>query len=161
MPVGVYGGRRAVMETVAPLGPVYQAGTLAGNPVAMAAGRAMLDRLTPEVYRTLERVGAALEALLMRLAEEQGVRPFTVQRIGSMLGIFFASVPIVDDRGAEKTDRVRYARFFHAALDRGVYLPPSALETTFACAAIRSSDLARATGAFRAGFSVAARGGGP
>jgi len=158
LPVGAYGGRRDVMETVAPLGPVYQAGTLSGNPLAMAAGQATLDRLTPEVYRNLERAGASLEERLVRLAEEERVRPFTVQRVGSMLGLFFAPGPIVDDRGAEKTDRARYARFFHAALDRGVYLPPSALETTFVSSRIRPRDLLRAEAGLREGFR-AARGG--
>ncbi|MGA8302673.1 MAG: glutamate-1-semialdehyde 2,1-aminomutase [Thermoplasmata archaeon] len=152
LPIGVYGGRREVMETVAPLGPVYQAGTLSGHPLAMAAGTAMLDRLTPEVYRTLGETGAGLEEILVRSAEEERVRPFTLQRVGSMLGLFFAPGPIVDDRGAERSNRVRYARFFHAALDRRVYLPPSALETTFVSAAIRTRDLVRAEAAFRAGF---------
>jgi glutamate-1-semialdehyde 2,1-aminomutase len=160
MPIGVYGGRREVMETVAPLGPVYQAGTLSGHPLAMAAGRAVLDRLTPAIYHSLERVGASLEERLVRSAEEERVRPFTVQRVGSMLGLFFAPGPIVDDRGAERSDRRRYARFFHAVLDRGVYLPPSALETTFVSAAIRPRDLDRAEPAFRAGFRAARQGGG-
>ncbi|MGC2289341.1 MAG: glutamate-1-semialdehyde 2,1-aminomutase [Thermoplasmata archaeon] len=155
MPVGAYGGRRKVMETVAPLGPVYQAGTLSGNPVAMAAGAAMLDRLTPPVYRHLETIGASLEERLVRFAREAGVNPFTVQRIGSMLGLFFAEGPIVDDRGAARSDRARFARFFHSALDHGVFLPPSPLETTFLSAAMRSRDLDRADEAFRAGFRAA------
>lgn len=155
MPVGAYGGRRKVMETVAPLGPVYQAGTLSGNPVAMAAGAAMLDRLTPPVYRHLETIGASLEERLVRFAREAGVDPFTVQRIGSMLGLFFAEGPIVDDRGAARSDRARFARFFHSALDHGVFLPPSPLETTFLSAAMRSRDLDRADEAFRAGFRAA------
>ena len=155
MPIGVYGGRREVMETVAPLGPVYQAGTLSGHPLAMAGGRAMLDRLTPAVYRQLERTGATLEGMLESLAEEERVDPFTLQRVGSMLGLFFASGPIVDDRGAERSNRARYSRFFHATLDHGVYLPPSALETTFVSAAIRPSDLRRAEVALRAGFRAA------
>jgi glutamate-1-semialdehyde 2,1-aminomutase len=158
MPIGVYGGRRAVMETVAPLGPVYQAGTLSGHPLAMAAGRAMLDRLTPGVYRTLERTSASLEETLRELAEAERVRPFTVQRVGSMLGLFFAPGPIVDAPGAERSDRRRYAPFFHAILDRGIYLPPSALETTFVSAAIRPRDLLLAEGALRAGFRAARRG---
>ncbi|EQD73345.1 Aminotransferase class-III [mine drainage metagenome] len=152
LPVGVYGGRRAVMETVSPLGPVYQAGTLSGNPLAMAAGIAMLDRLTSAVYRTLERTGAALERSLVDGAEQERVRPFRVQRVGSMVGLFFAGGPIRDLADAERSDRARYARFFHAALDRGVYLPPSPLETTFASAAMRPADLERAARAFRAGF---------
>ena len=155
MPVGVYGGRRAVMETVAPLGPVYQAGTLSGHPLAMAAGRAMLDRLTPGVYRALETAGASLEAMLERCADEERVRPFTVQRVGSMLGLFFAPGPIRDAAAAERSDRARYARFFHAALDRGVYFPPSALETTFVSAAMRPRDLEQYEAALRQGFRSA------
>ncbi len=155
MPVGAYGGRREVMEVVAPLGPVYQAGTLSGNPVAMAAGRAMLDRLTPSTYATLDRLGAQLRELLLRGADECGVAAFTVNRVGSMLGLFFATGPVRDRQDAERSDRDRYARFFHAALDRGVYLPPSALETTFVSAAVRTRDLTEADVAFRAGFRAA------
>jgi glutamate-1-semialdehyde 2,1-aminomutase len=155
LPVGVYGGRREVMEMVAPLGPVYQAGTLSGNPIAMAAGSAMLDRLTPTVYRGLERNGAALEEQLRSFAEEARVRPFTLQRVGSMLGVFFANGPVTDDRDAQRSDRARYARFFHGALDHGIYLPPSALETTFLSSAIRRSDLERAEPGWRAAFRAA------
>jgi glutamate-1-semialdehyde 2,1-aminomutase len=155
MPVGAYGGRRAIMETVAPLGPVYQAGTLSGNPVAMAAGAAMLDRLRPAVYRRLEQIGASLQEGLLRWAEEERSPPITVQRVGSMLGIFFAKGPIVDDRDAARSNRRRYSRFFHSVLDHGVYLPPSPLETTFVSAAIRPADLDRAERAFRAGFRAA------
>lgn len=158
MPIGVYGGRRKVMETVAPLGPVYQAGTLSGHPLAMAAGKATLRRLTPDVYRKLERTSAELEETLVRLAEARQVRPFCLNRVGSMLGLFFAAGPILDDRDAARTDRARYARFFHACLDAGLYLPPSALETTFVSAAIGPAHLARAQGGLRAGFDAAARG---
>jgi glutamate-1-semialdehyde 2,1-aminomutase len=157
MPVGVYGGRRDVMETVAPLGPVYQAGTLSGHPLAMAAGAAMLDRLTPAIYRRLERTGSALESMVTRLAAGERDLPFTAQRVGSMLGLFFTPGPVTDARGAERADPRRYARFFHATLDRGVYLPPSALETTFVSAAVDRRDLARAEPAFRAGFQAASR----
>lgn len=158
LPIGVYGGRRKVMEMVAPLGPVYQAGTLSGHPLAMAAGKETLDLLTPGVYLGLERTSAALDEAIVRLAEQERVRRFTLQRVGSMLGLFFATGPILDDRGAEKTDRVRYARFFHAALDGGIYLPPSALETTFVSAAIHPHDLALAEKSLRAGFRAARTG---
>jgi glutamate-1-semialdehyde 2,1-aminomutase len=158
MPIGVYGGRRELMETVAPLGPVYQAGTLSGHPLAMAAGSAMLDRLVPGVYRTLERAGASLESEAVAASEAEGVDPFTVQRVGSMLGLFFARRPIADDRDALRTNRVRYARFFHAVLDRGVCLPPAPLETTFASAALRPTDLTGLGQIFRAGFRAAAGG---
>ncbi len=157
MPVGVYGGRREIMATVAPLGPVYQAGTLSGHPLAMAAGAATLDRLTPSVYRRLERTARALEGILVAQAEAAELRPFTIQRAGSMLGLFFADGPIADDRDADRSDRRRYARFFHAALDRGVYLPPSALETTFVSAAISDRDLERAAPALAAAFAAGGR----
>ncbi len=158
LPIGAYGGRREVMETVAPLGPVYQAGTLSGHPLAMAAGLATLARLSPATYRSLDRIGASLEAMLRDAAEAARVAPFTVQRAGSMLGTFFAPGPVVDETTARRSDRSRYARFFHAALDRGVYLPPSPLETAFASAAIRPADLARARTALFAAMR-AARGG--
>jgi glutamate-1-semialdehyde 2,1-aminomutase len=155
MPVGAYGGRRKIMDVVAPLGPVYQAGTLSGNPLAMAAGAAMLDRLGPTVYRDLERAGADLEERLRRVADEVGVAPVTVQRVGSMVGLFFAPGPVTNAEEAERSDRARYARFFHAALDGGVYLPPSALETTFVSAATRPGMIRRAEPALRAAFHAA------
>ncbi len=158
MPIGVYGGRKEILETVAPLGPVYQAGTLSGHPLAMAAGAATLDALTAETYRTLERTGRALEESLVGAAEEERLAPFVVQRVGSMLGLFFAEPPLLTYEAAERTDRARYARFFHAVLDEAVYLPPSALETAFVSTAVGPRDLARAEPAFRAGFR-AARGG--
>lgn len=160
MPIGVYGGRKELLETVAPLGPVYQAGTLSGHPLAMAAGAATLDALTAGTYRALERTGRALEESLGRLAEEERLAPFVVQRVGSMLGLFFAEPPPLTYEEAERTDRARYARFFHTALDQGVYLPPSALETAFVSTAVGPRDLARAETAFRAGFR-AARAGSP
>jgi glutamate-1-semialdehyde 2,1-aminomutase len=157
MPVGAYGGRRKVMEMVAPEGPVYQAGTLSGNPVAMAAGTAMLGELTPAVYRRLERTSALLESELVELAEQERVAPFVVQRRGSMVGLFFAPGPIWDDRAALASDGARYRRFFHRVLDGGVYLPPSPLETTFVSTAVDAGDLRSARPVFRSGF-VAARG---
>lgn len=155
MPVGAYGGRAELMDCVAPVGPVYQAGTLSGNPVAMAAGLAMLKELTPAVYRRLERTGRTLAEELEDLASEEGARPFHVTRVGSMLGLFFAPGPVTDLAGAERSDRRRYARFFHRALDQGIYLPPSAFETTFVSAAITPPDLARALPGFRAAFRQA------
>lgn len=155
MPVGAYGGREDVMRSVAPLGPVYQAGTLAGNPVAMAAGAAMLSLLTPALYPRLERTSALLAETLEDLASEEGARPFRVARVGSMLGLFFATAPVRNLDDAKKSDRARYARFFHHALDGGVYLPPSAFETTFVSAAITEEDVARAVPAFRSAFRAA------
>lgn len=158
MPVAAYGGRRRWMDLLAPLGPVYQAGTLAGNPLGMAAGLAVLGALTPATYRHLERTGAELGGRLETLADAEGARPFTLVRRGSMLGLFFTPGPVEDFAAARATDRERYARFFHAALDGGVYLPPSALETTFVSVAVRAPDIARAWPAFRRAFRAARAG---
>jgi glutamate-1-semialdehyde 2,1-aminomutase len=123
------------MELVAPAGPVYQAGTLSGNPLAMAAGLATLDVLDePEVWARAERwaVGAAMA--LSQAAARAGV-PLTVQRVGTMLTPFFADRAIGNFADARSTDRPAYSRFFHAMLERGVYLPPSAFEAAFTSAA--------------------------
>ena len=158
MPVAAYGGRRAVMEVVAPVGPVYQAGTLAGNPVAMAAGIATLDALTASRYRRLEETSRLLERVLVESAAELRAEPFTVQRAGSMLGLFFAPGPLTNVEEAETTDRARYARFFHVALDRGIYLPPSALETAFVSMATGPAEVERAAAALRAAFRASREG---
>ncbi len=157
LPVAAYGGPRRWMELLAPLGPVYQAGTLSGNPIAMAAGLATLAELTPRTYRALEATSTRLEESLVRLAGEASAGPFTVQRVGSMLGLFFADGPIGDASAAARTDRGRYARFFHAALDAGLYLPPSPLETTFVSAAMTPADVDRASEGFLAAFRAARR----
>ncbi len=136
MPVGAYGGRRDVMETVAPLGPVYQAGTLAGSPVAMAAGAATLDALTPAVYRRLDRTSAEIARSWTERAGAAGVDDLQLARVGSLLGVAFAEGSPRTYEAALAVDRRRYARFFHAMLAEGVYLPPSPLETTFVSAAI-------------------------
>ena len=155
LPVGAYGGRKEILETVAPLGPVYQAGTLAGNPVVMAAGAAVLDALTPAVYRRLERSSARIAGRWTEIAREEGVRGFFVPRVGSMLGLFFGPEPPRNYADAMGVDRKRYARFFHAMLDRGVYLPPSPLETTFVSAAIGPREIDRLERAAREGFRLA------
>ena len=129
LPVGAYGGAREVMRHVAPLGGVYQAGTLSGNPLAVAAGLATLKALrAPGVYGRLEALGARLEAGLRRAAA--GV-PLTVNRVGSMLTAFFTAGPVTDYASARGADTARYARFFHAMLARGVYLAPSQFEAAF------------------------------
>jgi glutamate-1-semialdehyde 2,1-aminomutase len=141
LPVAAYGGRRDVMEVVAPIGPVYQAGTLAGNPVAMAAGLATFARLDQELYSRLERVAASAARSILRSAEEQGVEGFTLVRRGSMLGLFFLDRPPRNEAEATQTDRARFTRFFRAALDEGIYLPPSPLETSFLSAAWVDRDV--------------------
>lgn len=157
LPIGAYGGRREIMEHLAPIGPVYQAGTLSGHPLAMAAGRATLEALTPPRYARLERTSADLERALVETAQDVDALPLTVQRVGSMLGIFFCAGPVVDEASARATDRERYARFFHAALRRGVALPPSPLETTFVSMATTPSDLDRALPALRAALRASCR----
>ncbi|MGV3618407.1 MAG: glutamate-1-semialdehyde 2,1-aminomutase [Fimbriimonas sp.] len=130
LPVGAYGGRRELMEMVAPLGPVYQAGTLSGNPLAMAAGHAVVSRLTDDVYLRLEAAGFRLQRGLEMALEATGVAG-QVQRVGSMISVFFTEMPVRDFEDAETTDKALFGRLFHALLRRGVYLPPSALEAWF------------------------------
>ncbi|MBI2874985.1 MAG: glutamate-1-semialdehyde 2,1-aminomutase [Firmicutes bacterium] len=131
MPVGAVGGRREIMEWLAPRGPVYQAGTLSGNPVAVAAGAAALEILQRErPYPGLEEKGEALAAGLAREARQAGV-PVHINRAGSMLTVFFTPVEVRDYRTARAADPERYARFFHGMLSQGIYLPPSQFESWF------------------------------
>ena len=141
LPVGAYGGRGDVMDHVAPLGAVYQAGTLSGNPLAVAAGLATLKALEDRKgYARLDELGARLERGLRDAAEKTGV-PFTVNRVGSMLTGFFCTGPVRDYGDAKSADTARYARFYHAMLDRGVYLAPSQFEAAFVSLAHTDSDL--------------------
>ncbi len=131
LPVGAYGGRRDIMEMLAPLGPVYQAGTLSGNPLAMAAGLATLRELrAPGFYERLETPSAKLVEGVGRAAARAGV-PLRLNRVGSMRTPFFVDAPVTDYESARRADTVRYARFFHAMLERGVYLAPSQFEAVF------------------------------
>lgn len=144
LPVGAYGGSRGVMSRVAPLGPVYQAGTLSGNPLAVAAGLATLAALRDgDAYLRLDTLGARLEAGLRAGAEKAGV-PLTVNRVGSMLTAFFCAGPVTDYAGARSADTKRYARYFHAMLERGVALAPSQFEAAFVSLAHRPADIERA-----------------
>jgi len=141
LPVGAYGGRRDLMSHVAPLGGVYQAGTLSGNPLAVAAGLATLRALAGgDAYERLERLGARLEDGLRRAAAGAGV-PATVNRVGSMLTAFFTPGPVTDYASAKRADTARYARFFHAMLDRGVFLAPSQFEAAFVSLAHAEADI--------------------
>jgi glutamate-1-semialdehyde 2,1-aminomutase len=134
LPVAAYGGRRDIMERVAPSGPVYQAGTLSGNPLAMAAGLATLSTLTPALHSKIEKRTAALVGGLQKIARELGV-PFTAGHAGSMWGFFFNPKPVRNFTDAKASDVKLFQRFFHAALDRGVYLAPSPFEACFMSAA--------------------------
>jgi len=141
LPVGAYGGRRDLMEQVAPLGGVYQAGTLSGNPLAVAAGMATLRALEdPASYRRLETLGARLASGLAEAARRAGV-PLTVNRVGSMLTGFFTGEPVVDLVSAKRSDTARYGRFFHGMLERGVFLAASQFEAAFVSLAHTEEDL--------------------
>ena len=141
MPVGVVGGRQEIMELLAPEGPVYQAGTLSGNPVAMAAGAATLNLLTQAgFYQELERKGAYLESLLAPVLHKYAGR-LCFQRCGSMFCLFFHKGPITCFEQALQCDTATFARFFHAMLKRGIYLPPAQFETCFLSAAHTTQDL--------------------
>jgi len=147
LPVGAYGGRRELMELVAPIGPMYQAGTLSGNPLAMAAGYAALSKLNEDVYARLEILGSRLE-LGLRMAAEAVDVPAQVQRVGSMISVFFTDMPVSDFDDAMTTNKALFGRLFHALLSRGVYLPPSALEAWFLNAAHTESDIDQTVEAF-------------
>jgi glutamate-1-semialdehyde 2,1-aminomutase len=134
LPAAAYGGRADIMQRVAPSGPVYQAGTLSGNPVAMAAGAATLRLLTPAVHSSVERRTRALVAGLRATAARLGV-PFVAVHAGSMWGFFFSDSPVRSFADARAADMDMHRRFFHAALSRGVYLAPSAFEAGFLSAA--------------------------
>jgi len=131
LPVGAYGGKKQIMNRMAPEGDIYQAGTLSGNPLAMAAGIATLNILKrPGIYDELERKGARLFYGLKQAADAAGI-PVTINRVGSMGTMFFSSFPVTDFATAKAADQAAFSRFFRGMLTRGVYLAPSAFETTF------------------------------
>jgi len=151
VPIGAYGGRRDIMEVVAPLGPVYQAGTLAGNPIAMAAGLAALRRLNRGLYARLERTSAALAGGIEDAAADAGVS-LRIQRVGSMLGLFLRDSPVLNFAEAKTSDGSAYARLFWSLMARGVYLPPAPFETAFVSAAHGPEAIDRTAEAFTHAF---------
>lgn len=144
LPVGAYGGRRDIMNLVAPAGPVYQAGTLSGNPLAMAAGSATLDTIaaTRNAYTQLDARGARLEAGLKNAAEKAKV-PVQINRVGSMLTLFFTERLVIDYASAKTSNTSRYAKFFHGLLERGVYIAPSQFEAMFISLAHTEQEIAK------------------
>jgi glutamate-1-semialdehyde 2,1-aminomutase len=155
MPVGAFGGRREIMQNLAPVGPVYQAGTLSGNPLAMAAGLALLRELDDAaLYARLEASTRTLLEGLRGAAREAGV-PFTTTQVGSMFGLYFSPASEIR-RYADvmACDAAAFRRFFHAMLDRGVYLAPSAYEAGFVSAAHGPREIERTIGAAREAFRV-------
>ena len=136
LPVGAYGGRAEIMNKVAPAGPIYQAGTLSGNPLAVSAGLATLKRLKKEnPYPRLERLGARLESGVRRAT---GLR---FNRVGSMFTLFFTEQAVRDFTSAKTSDSARFNRFFHSMLNQGIYLPPSQFEAAFISAAHTDADI--------------------
>ncbi|HXX23021.1 MAG TPA: glutamate-1-semialdehyde 2,1-aminomutase [Terriglobia bacterium] len=142
LPVGAYGGKASLMDLVAPAGPVYQAGTLSGNPLAVTAGLKTLEVLRrPGTYERLEAISDKLASGLGATAAKAGV-PLTVNRVGSMFTGFFSSDPVTDYASAKRSDTGRFARFFRSVLERGVYFPPSQFEAAFVSTAHTDADVA-------------------
>ena len=154
MPVGAYGGRAELMQQISPAGPIYQAGTLSGNPVAMAAGLAMLELIqAPGFHEDLEKKTHALCDGLEAVARDAGVA-FTTQRVGGMFGMFFSDEIVDTYAQAMACDSATFNRFFHAMLDRGVYLGPSAFEAGFMSSAHDDGVIAQTLDAARAAFAT-------
>jgi glutamate-1-semialdehyde 2,1-aminomutase len=153
LPVGAFGGRVDIMDCLAPLGPVYQAGTLSGNPLAMAAGISALDELeNSNAYQELETRGQQLENGLVDAARAAGVE-VRFNRCGSMFCTYFTSQPVTNLDEAMRSDRDKFARFFHGMLDQGVYLAPSQFEAGFISVAHQPSDIEKTIRAARAVFA--------
>jgi glutamate-1-semialdehyde 2,1-aminomutase len=148
LPVGACGGRAEIMDLVAPAGPVYQAGTLSGNPMAMTAGAWALGRLTPKLYRDLARRGTMLAAGFAAAAREAGV-PLHVNGFGSLVTPFFTASPVRDYRSAVAADTTAYGTFFRGMLNRGIYPPPSQFEAWFLSAAHTDRDITKTIDAAR------------
>jgi glutamate-1-semialdehyde 2,1-aminomutase len=142
LPVGAYCGRTGIMDYISPSGPIYQAGTLSGNPVAMAAGLAMLGILEsqPEIYSQLEAVSSQIEAGIKELFTKAGI-PHQVNRVGSMLTIFFTPEKVTDLKSAKTSDTVQFSAFFRSMLEHGVYLPPSQYEAWFVSNAVTDEEV--------------------
>lgn len=142
LPVGAFGGRRDIMQCIAPLGNVYQAGTLSGNPIAMIAGYTLLKTLkdNPQIYKELEdktaQIHTGLDTVLGRLGH-----PYVINRLGSMISVHFSDKPVNNFSDAAAVNNTLFNRFFHSMLNSGVYLPPSAYETWFVSHAISESDI--------------------
>jgi glutamate-1-semialdehyde 2,1-aminomutase len=155
LPVGAYGGPSEIMDLVAPLGPMYQAGTLSGNPLAMAAGYAQLRYLKEhkDVYATLDKLSADLVAGIAAAAKAAGVA-MTHNRVGSMFTWFFTKGPVTDWESASKSDTEAFGRFFRNMLDSGIYLPPSQYEAAFLGAAHTEEDVAKTVAAAKQAFAM-------
>jgi glutamate-1-semialdehyde 2,1-aminomutase len=154
LPAAAFGGRADVMERLAPLGPVYQAGTLSGNPIAVAAGLATLRAADDDVYAALNRNAGRLVELLHDALAEAGV-PHAIPRAGNFLSVFFGDRPVTDFASAKASQTWRYPPFFHALLDGGVYPPPSAFETWFVSSVLDEQAFQRIEAALPAAAEAA------
>jgi glutamate-1-semialdehyde 2,1-aminomutase len=154
LPLAAYGGRADIMDVIAPVGPVYQAGTLSGNPLAVAAGRAQLAKLRADPpYDYLEEQVSDLAESFRQSAADVGI-PVTVNQIGSMITVFFTDRPVTDYQSAKTSDAGQYGRWFWALMERGVYMPPSQFESAFVSAAFSPDDFAMAKEAARHAFAA-------
>ncbi len=154
LPVGAYGGRKEIMDLIAPSGPVYQAGTLSGNPLAVTAGLATLKQLRARgLYKKLDAQSSALAEGIGEAAKKAGI-PLTQTRVGSMLTAFFTAGPVVDWHTAKQSDTKRYGRYFHSMLEQGVYLAPSQFEAAFLSTAHTATDVDKTIKAAAAAFKT-------
>jgi glutamate-1-semialdehyde 2,1-aminomutase len=152
LPVGAYGGKREIMEQIAPSGPIYQAGTLSGNPLAMTAGLETLRQLTPDTYKEFERKADILEAGLKAAAEKYGI-PHTINRAGSMIGIFFTNENVINYEAAKTSNLEFFASYYREMANEGVFLPPSQFEGLFLSTAHTDEDLQKTIQAAEKAFS--------
>ena len=142
MPVGAFGGKRRIMEHISPLGNVYQAGTLSGNPIAMIAGFTLLNELknNPAIYIELEEKTQYLKTGLDKVLKDWG-KPYVINQLGSMISVHFSEQPVTDFASASSADNEFFKKYFHGMLERGIYLPPSAFESWFLNNALTYADL--------------------
>lgn len=152
LPVGAYGGKREIMEQIAPSGPIYQAGTLSGNPLAMTAGLETLKQLTPDSYKEFERKADILETGLKAAAEKYGI-PHTINRAGSMIGIFFTNKEVINYEAAKTSNLKFFAAYYREMANEGVYLPPSQFEGLFLSTAHTDEDLQKTIEAAEKAFA--------
>lgn len=156
LPVGAFAGKREIMEHIAPAGSVYQAGTLSGNPLAMTAGIETLSRLTPESYEHFKKLGDQLEAGIREAATKYNI-PHTVNRAGSMIGLFLTNEDVVDFESAKTSDLAMFAEYFKLMAEEGIYLPPSQFEGLFISTAHTEEHIAKTIQAFHNVFSKLAK----
>ena len=152
LPVGAYGGKREIMENIAPAGTIYQAGTLSGNPLAMTAGIETLKKLTPESYDHFMKLGDQLEAGFRAAAEKYNI-PHTVNRAGSMIGFFFTNEKVTNYDKAKTSDLELFAEYYRLMAEEGIFLPPSQFEGMFLSTAHTEEHIAKTVEAFHTVFA--------